>query len=70
MASHKNKDVRKFISELERVGWVSLGGRNHFKIRSPGGTIVSMSNSPSCPYMLKHVMADVNRVKQNELRPK
>ena len=66
MASHKNKDIRKVISDLEREGWVSLGGRKHFKIRSPRGAIVSMSNTPSCPYMLKHVMQDVKRVKDNE----
>jgi hypothetical protein len=64
---HKDKNIRKYLEELVCEGWELLGGRKHYKIRSPKGHIVSMSKSPSCPYMIKHLKGDVQRIKQNEL---
>lgn len=63
---HKDKDVRRYVDSLVAEGWTILGGRKHYKVRSPGGRVLSMSNSPSCPYMLKHVENDVRRIKRIE----
>lgn len=63
---HKDKDIRRFIDGLVADGWTILGGRKHYKVRSPGGRTLSLSNSPSCPYMLKHAEADVRRIKRME----
>ena len=65
-APHKDKDIRRFIDGLVAEGWKILGGRKHYKVRSPGGRTLSLSNTPSCPYMLKHVEADVRRIKRME----
>ena len=54
------------LDGLVAEGWKILGGRKHYKVRSPGGHTLSLSNSPSCPYMLKHVEADVRRIKRME----
>lgn len=63
---HKDKDIRKLITELVRDGWVILGGRKHYKVRSPKGHTLSIASSPSCPYALKHIEADVRRIKMIE----
>mgnify|MGYP005608291141 CR=1 FL=1 len=65
-APHKDKGIRKLITELVRDGWVILGGRKHYKVRSPKGHTLSVSNSPGCPYALKHIEADVRRIKRIE----
>ena len=61
-----DKDIRRYVDSLVAEGWKILGGRKHYKVRSPGGHVLSMSNSPSCPYMLKHVENDVRRIKRME----
>ena len=63
---HKDKDIRRYVDSLVAEGWAILGGRKHYKVRSPGGHTLSLSNSPSCPYMLKHVENDVRRIKRIE----
>lgn len=63
---HKDKEVRRLIDGLVAEGWAILGGRKHYKVRSPRGHMLSMSNSPSCPFMLRHVEADVRRIKRIE----
>ena len=65
-APHKDKDIRRYVDSLVAEGWKILGGRKHYKLRSPGGHVLSMSNSPSCQYMLKHVENDVRRIKRME----
>lgn len=65
-APHKDKDIRKFISGLVSEGWEIVGGRKHYKIRSPKGHTLTLSNSPSCPFVLKHIEADVRRIKRIE----
>ena len=62
MRKHKNKDIDKYLRDLAKQGWVMRdGGPGHFKIESPGGSLVSFSNSPSCPYALNHIKKDVAR---------
>lgn len=65
-APHKDKHIRKFVNSLVAEGWTIIGGRKHYKVRSPGGHVLSMSNSPSCPYVLNHIEADVRRIKRSE----
>lgn len=63
---HRDKDIRRYIDSLVAEGWTILGGRKHYKVRSPGGHTLSLSNSPSCQFMLRHVEADVRRIKRME----
>lgn len=65
-APHKDKDIRRLVDSLVAEGWTILGGRKHYKVRSPGGRTLSLSNSPSCPFTVNHIEADIRRIKRME----
>jgi hypothetical protein len=66
MAVHSNKDIRKLVKDLLREGWSIVSRSKHFKIRSPGGRLVSISSTPSCGYMVENVKRDVQKIKDIE----
>ena len=61
------KYLRDYFKTLSIEGWTGEVGAKAFKMRSPNGSLVSCSLTPSCPFTLKHVMADVKRAKKREL---
>lgn len=64
---HLDKSFRKYIAELTKSGWEVVGqAKKSFKIRSPKGTLLTMSITPSCPFALKHIQADVRRIEKKE----
>ena len=63
---HSNKDINNLIKELVAVGWEIIGSKRHFKLRSPGGGLVSMSSSPSDEFAVNQIKRDVRRVQKEE----
>ena len=63
---HKDKRLRKYVADLVRAGWTVIGQSKHFKMRSPKGSLLTMSISPSCPHVLNHVREDVRRIERKE----
>ena len=64
------KDLKKYINKLIDNGWTLEHGKKTFKLRSPKGGLVSCSRTPSCPFAIKHIEADIKRVirrEQNEI---
>lgn len=59
------KDLTKALKPYLNSGWVITEGRRHYKAIAPNGAIVSISHTSSCPFYLKHVIADLNRVERN-----
>lgn len=57
------KDVKQFIKELRKRGWVDEGynGKGHQVMRHANGKI-SISTHPSCPYGLENAKKDARRV--------
>lgn len=63
-----DKDLDKYLQEIERQGWSIEMSRKHIKIRSPyKGYLVTCSITPSCPYAHKKVKADVERMLRKEM---
>jgi hypothetical protein len=60
--------ANEYIKGLTRLGYSVESGKKHIKIRSDegrGGLVVA-SKTPSCPFALKHLMADINRLAKKE----
>lgn len=66
MALHSDKDVRRYLRELMDKGWVHVGSKRHTKMRSPGGRLLSLSNSPSDPHALAAIKRDVKKIEESE----
>ena len=61
-----NKDLKTFLSWLITLGYNVEHGKKSFKIRSKQGGLVSCSRTPSCPFALKHIKADLKRLARKE----
>lgn len=59
------KDLTKALQPYLTKGWVITEGRRHYKAIAPNGAIVSISHTSSCPFYLKHVLADMKRVERS-----
>lgn len=57
-----HRDFRPFFKELMLKGWTISKGKKHLKLRSPKGMLVSCSSTPSCPFTLKKIISDVNKI--------
>lgn len=52
------KELKQLIREKVREGWSWKVGK-HGKLIHPSGHVVGVSLSPSCPFFLEHVKADI-----------
>ena len=59
------KDLTKALQPYLNKGWVITEGRRHYKVEAPNGAIVTVSHTSSCPFYLKHVVADMKRVEKS-----
>ena len=57
-------ELRFDLEELAMITkvWAITEGRRHYKAIAPNGAIVSISHTSSCPFYLKHVVANLKRV--------
>jgi hypothetical protein len=55
------KDVKKLVKAAEKRGWVYKETRKHNHLRHPVYGLVSFSKSPSCPFAIEHINADIRR---------
>lgn len=56
------KDIHKYFKQLEALGWTVNQTNKKMKLRSPKGSLVTCSITPSCPFALKHIRNDVKKV--------
>lgn len=63
---HSNKQIWAYLCELRSKGWELIGGKKHYKIRSPKGKILSLSSSPSDEFALANIKRDVRRLEAGE----
>lgn len=63
---HSNKQIWAYLCELRNKGWELIGGKKHYKIRSPKGKILSLSSSPSDGFALANIKRDVHRLEAME----
>lgn len=62
MRKHSNKEIDRYLKDLAKEGWTMRTYKpGHFKIESPGGSLVSIASSPTCPHALAHIKKDVQR---------
>lgn len=66
MGLPSNKELKKLVKELLREGWSMESGTKHLKFRSPGGHLLSLSSSPSCPFAATNARKDAERIKKME----
>ncbi len=59
-----NKDLKKLIKELRSLGYEVVQGKKNFKATHPKGGLIAFSISPSCPYAIKHIRADIKRLER------
>lgn len=55
------KDIKKLIKAAEQRGWTYTQGRKHNMLRHPVYGLLSFSKSPSCPFALRNIAADIKR---------
>ena len=60
------RELKELLKELLSQGWTIEHGRKAFKLRSPKGSLVSCSRTPSCPFAVRHIRADIKRVLKRE----
>ena len=56
--------VRKVERELRKAypqARIETSGKNHLRLRFPGGNFVTVSNTPRCGYLLDNVRRDIQR---------
>jgi hypothetical protein len=58
--------LKTLFRELIQQGWTIEKTPKKYKLRSPKGTLVTCSLTPSCPYAVKHIKADVKRALKTE----
>ena len=63
---HKDKEIDKVVRGLVARGWTILPCSKHFKIRSPGGHMLSLSISPSCGHASKRIEQDARKIERIE----
>lgn len=61
-----DRQFRPYFEELLGKGWTIEIGKKCVKLRSAKGGLVTCSKTPSCPYALKHIKGDVNRLLRKE----
>lgn len=66
MKPHPHRDIRKLLAPLFKRGWSFVGITKHYKIRSPGGRLVSMSMTPANPESIVRIGADIARIEKEE----
>jgi hypothetical protein len=55
-----DKDVNNLIKSLVKKGW-TVKFSKHLKLYSPDGQMISCSFSPSCPFAVRKIEADIRR---------
>lgn len=63
---HPDRDIRRLLAPLFKRGWVFVGINKHYKIRSPGGRLLSMSLTSSNPKSVVRIGADIARIEKEE----
>lgn len=63
---HPHRDIRKLLAPLFKRGWSFVGITKHYKIRSPGGRLVSMSMTPANSESIVRIAADIARIEKEE----
>lgn len=67
MRRHSNKEINKYLKELEKQGWTMATTKpGHFRLRSPKGYLLSLASSPTCPHALVRIKKDVARIISRE----
>ena len=62
------KEIKEIIRGLKRKGWEVTRTGKHFKAKPPNSNrSITFSGTPSCPYAVKHVYEDIERVEQDIL---
>jgi hypothetical protein len=57
--------MRKIERELRRAfpfAQIEITNRSHYRLRLPNGRSVFVASTPSCPFWLHNVRADVRRL--------
>ena len=60
-----NKDLNVFIRRLIDQGW-RVEHSTHTKLHSPDGFFVSISTTPSCPYVVEKIKRDIRRMQRQK----
>lgn len=55
------KDIKKIVKAATKRGWVYKEMRKHNHLRHPVHGLVTFSKSPSCPFALNNIVADIKR---------
>jgi len=63
---HPDRDIRRLLAPLFKRGWVFVGINKHYKIRSPGGRLLSMSLTSANPHSITRIGADIARIEKEE----
>jgi len=62
-----DKDLNKEVNKLVKQGWKpEMRSKGHWQIRSPGGTVLTISGSVSDFRTVIKFRSDVNRVHRKE----
>ncbi len=68
--SANKKDINRFIDEVIAAGWGYNEGKHSRKLTHPKGDVVFINKTPSCPFALNNIKADINRVRRKYNEPK
>ena len=67
MRHHPNKNINAVLIHLVKEGWTVEKGKKCLKLRTPLGRLVSISLTPSCPFVVQHILGDIRQMKQRGL---
>jgi hypothetical protein len=64
-----DKDLNKEVKKLVKDGWIpEMRSKGHWQIRSPGGTVLTISGSVGDFRTIIKFKSDVKRVLKNETK--
>lgn len=61
----QQKYIKKLMKNLRHSGWRIDDSGKHYQAYSPDGvSIITIARSPSCPFALKNIQAEIKRAER------